>query len=294
MKTLKEVVLGGYAPKSPDEKKFAGKHTVKKTGDVDGNDDKLFKASNIKPVNRESPENHGYNPGSDEKVYEENDALRKKWLKARAKRQTFKSGKKIEKTIAKDLANKSKPTVKESAFSDQFKRGDSTSNLPDRAKPATVSSLGSKIKTAAKKVGSAVNSALGGTGPGKTKVSPFTGNTKMTYHNTKTQFKEDTKMTQIPPHIAKAVKYISEQRKDQAILEAKLGPGEFPLSHIPHDGTGSASTDHTRSDMKGRYIHTTKDNKKISIGTTHPTSVQTGDKVYRHMGTHLKLINDKG
>lgn len=69
MKTLK-AVLGGYTPKSPDEAKFAGKHKIKVTDDAHGNDDKLFKASNIKPINRESPDNHGYNPGTDEKVYE--------------------------------------------------------------------------------------------------------------------------------------------------------------------------------------------------------------------------------
>ena len=70
MKTLKEVMLGGYTPKSPDEQKFAGKHKVKETKDANGNDDRLFKAKNVKAVNRETPENHGYNPGTDAKVYE--------------------------------------------------------------------------------------------------------------------------------------------------------------------------------------------------------------------------------
>jgi hypothetical protein len=292
MKTLKEIVLGGYAPKSADEKKFAAKHTVKKTGDIAGNDDKLYKASNIKPVDRETPENHGYNPGTDEKVYEENDALRRKWIKGRAKRQTFKSGQKVKKSIAKDLASKSsEKTVKESAFSDQYKRGDSASRLPERQKPVKAPSIGSRVKSAIKAVDKAVTGLSGKKSVG---FDPKGLKTPMTYHNTKNPFKEDTTMTEIPSHIAKAVKYIAEQRKDQAIFEAKLGPGEYPLSHIASDGTGSAVTDHMRVDMKGRYIHTASSGKKISIGTTFPTSVQAGDKVYKHLGDRLKLVNDKG
>ena len=60
-----------YAPKSKDEKKFMDKHiTVKsKLDDRGTQDDKLFKATNIKTVNRETE--HGYNTGNDEKVYEE-------------------------------------------------------------------------------------------------------------------------------------------------------------------------------------------------------------------------------
>lgn len=70
MKTLKEILqLEVYEPKSPDEKRFKDKHVVVKHKDANGNDDNLFNAKNIKTVDR-TPE-HGYNPGEDEKVYEE-------------------------------------------------------------------------------------------------------------------------------------------------------------------------------------------------------------------------------
>lgn len=62
-----------YEPKAADEKKFADKHVVKKMKDQNGNDDKLFKATNIKPVKRATE--HGYETvgqHDDEKVYEEN------------------------------------------------------------------------------------------------------------------------------------------------------------------------------------------------------------------------------
>ena len=69
-KTLKQI-LEVYAPKSKDEKKFMDKHIVTKNklDDRGTQDDKLFNATNIKTVNRETE--HGYNPGNDEKVYEE-------------------------------------------------------------------------------------------------------------------------------------------------------------------------------------------------------------------------------
>jgi hypothetical protein len=69
-KTLKQV-LEVYAPKSKDEKKFMDKHITAKSklDDRGTQDDKLFKATNIKTINRETE--HGYNPGNDEKVYEE-------------------------------------------------------------------------------------------------------------------------------------------------------------------------------------------------------------------------------
>jgi hypothetical protein len=69
-KTLKDIV-GGFTPKSKDEKKFMDKHiaTKNKLDDRGTQDDKLFNATNIKTVNRETE--HGYNPGNDEKVYEE-------------------------------------------------------------------------------------------------------------------------------------------------------------------------------------------------------------------------------
>jgi hypothetical protein len=69
-KTLKQI-LEVYAPKSKDEKKFMDKHITAKSklDDRGTQDDKLFNATNIKAVNRETE--HGYNPGNDEKVYEE-------------------------------------------------------------------------------------------------------------------------------------------------------------------------------------------------------------------------------
>lgn len=59
-----------YVPKAGDERKFVAKHVVKKTPDANKNDDKLFTASNVKAIDRKK-DNHGYNPGDDEKVYEE-------------------------------------------------------------------------------------------------------------------------------------------------------------------------------------------------------------------------------
>jgi len=84
MKTLKEI-KAAYAPKaqkddetthspglqikSADEKRFADKHVIRKFADRNGNGDDVFNATNVKGVER-SPK-HGYNPGEDEKVYEE-------------------------------------------------------------------------------------------------------------------------------------------------------------------------------------------------------------------------------
>jgi len=69
-KTLNNI-LNGFTPKSKDEKKFMDKHiaTKNKLDDRGTQDDKLFNATNIKTVSRETE--HGYNPGNDEKVYEE-------------------------------------------------------------------------------------------------------------------------------------------------------------------------------------------------------------------------------
>ena len=69
-KTLNNI-LNGFTPKSKDEKKFMDKHiaTKNKLDDHGTQDDKLFNATNIKTVDRETE--HGYNPGNDEKVYEE-------------------------------------------------------------------------------------------------------------------------------------------------------------------------------------------------------------------------------
>jgi hypothetical protein len=72
-KTLKEI-LEVYEPKSPDEKRFKDKHITAKTKDRNGNGDDVFQATNVKVVDRKK-ENHGYNPGDDEKVYEAKDSL---------------------------------------------------------------------------------------------------------------------------------------------------------------------------------------------------------------------------
>ena len=74
-KTLNNI-LNGFTPKSKDEKKFMDKHiaTKNKLDDHGTQDDKLFNATNIKAVDRETE--HGYNPGNDEKVYEEKSTKR--------------------------------------------------------------------------------------------------------------------------------------------------------------------------------------------------------------------------
>jgi len=70
-KTLKNILETKVAePKSPDERRFKDKHITIKHKDANGNDDKLFNASNIKTVDRKK-DRHGYNAGEDEKVYEE-------------------------------------------------------------------------------------------------------------------------------------------------------------------------------------------------------------------------------
>lgn len=57
-----------YVPKTKDEKRFMDKHVVKKTDDVNGNGDDVFRATNVKPHDRSK--GHGYNTGEDQKVYE--------------------------------------------------------------------------------------------------------------------------------------------------------------------------------------------------------------------------------
>lgn len=56
-------------PKAMGEKRFKDKHVVDRTPDANKNDDKLFKASNVKLADRK-PTRHGYNPGEDQQVYE--------------------------------------------------------------------------------------------------------------------------------------------------------------------------------------------------------------------------------
>lgn len=87
MKTLKQVLeaksekpqpsspvepdsITALVPKTKDEKRFMDKHVVQKKDDVNGNGDDHFRASNINYSDR-TPTRHGYNPGEDQKVYEE-------------------------------------------------------------------------------------------------------------------------------------------------------------------------------------------------------------------------------
>ena len=72
-KTFKDKFFELYEPKSPDEKRFIKKHVVAKTKDANGNKDDVFQATNVKMVDRHTE--HGYNPGEDEKVYEEVEPL---------------------------------------------------------------------------------------------------------------------------------------------------------------------------------------------------------------------------
>lgn len=58
---------GGYPPRSPDEARFINKHKITTVPDANGNDDKLFKASNVKQSDRS---NHGYGDEEDDKMYE--------------------------------------------------------------------------------------------------------------------------------------------------------------------------------------------------------------------------------
>lgn len=76
MKTLKQL-REIYAPNTKDEKKFIDKHKVQKTPDANKNKDEVFTGSNVKSAERQPK--HGYNPGQDEKVYEDyvNDRQRK-------------------------------------------------------------------------------------------------------------------------------------------------------------------------------------------------------------------------
>jgi len=83
MKTLKDM-FEVYRPKSPDEQKFVDKHVVikhKDRNEVNGkaNGDDVFKATNIKTVDREKTR-HGYDTGKDEKVYEENEFVNEEEL----------------------------------------------------------------------------------------------------------------------------------------------------------------------------------------------------------------------
>lgn len=72
MKTLKQFAeqTGYRKVKSPDEQRFVDKHEVQVTPDANGNKDDVFKATNIKAIDRKK-DRKGYNPGEDEAVYED-------------------------------------------------------------------------------------------------------------------------------------------------------------------------------------------------------------------------------
>jgi len=69
-KSFKNIINEVYEPKSPDEKKFKDKHISKLFPNMfaDSQYDKLFKGSTTE-IDR-GKDRHGYNPGEDEKVYE--------------------------------------------------------------------------------------------------------------------------------------------------------------------------------------------------------------------------------
>jgi hypothetical protein len=68
-KTLKNFLEGYLKVKSADEQKFIDKHVTAKNPDRNGNGDEVFNGK-TKAADRRK-ERHGYNPGEDEKVYEE-------------------------------------------------------------------------------------------------------------------------------------------------------------------------------------------------------------------------------
>jgi hypothetical protein len=70
-KTLKDFLEGYLKVKSADEQKFIDKHVMAKNPDRNGNGDDVFKG-NTKAIDRRK-ERKGYDPGDDEKVYEETD-----------------------------------------------------------------------------------------------------------------------------------------------------------------------------------------------------------------------------
>lgn len=68
-KSLKDI-LEVYAPRSKDEKRFKDKHVVARQElDEPSKDDVVFKATNVKTINREKTK-HGYDSNKDESVYE--------------------------------------------------------------------------------------------------------------------------------------------------------------------------------------------------------------------------------
>ena len=78
-KSLKDL-FEVYRPKAKDEADFVDKHVTIKHKDRNGNGDDVFKASNVKKSERKK-ERHGYEPGEDEKVYEETENLEEGMMK---------------------------------------------------------------------------------------------------------------------------------------------------------------------------------------------------------------------
>lgn len=79
MKTLKGILEQSKMHVTPDTERFIAKHAVKVTKPTKAEeDDNLFNAKNIKTIDRETQ--HGYNPGSDEAVYEAAEQVDEKHL----------------------------------------------------------------------------------------------------------------------------------------------------------------------------------------------------------------------
>lgn len=93
--------IEGYKPNTKDEERFIKKHAVRKIADRNGNSDDVFQATNIKKNDRED-DRHGYNPGSDEKVYEEVEQLEEK---------TLKPGQKVHRQELAKLIRKANPHI---------------------------------------------------------------------------------------------------------------------------------------------------------------------------------------
>ena len=74
-RALKDILEGneGYRANTKDEARFKAKHKTAKHKDRNGNDDKHFRASNIKPYKKSLE--HGYDWPKDEKVYEETETV---------------------------------------------------------------------------------------------------------------------------------------------------------------------------------------------------------------------------
>lgn len=85
MKTLNNILEQSKSYMTGDTERFIKKHTLKINKlDKPSEDDAVFKATNVKTVSRD--EEHGYDAGSDEKVYEEVDLLEKTLTPAELKK----------------------------------------------------------------------------------------------------------------------------------------------------------------------------------------------------------------